>query len=136
MQPLEDTEQTARIRHIKTDAVVPNEICSGAVRLHPAADVDARIFDAPCELDRICQQVEKDLLERRAIRTAGRQVSDVKDYFPVGAVRSERIETLADNLCDIDPDLVRRLAVDRGKRKQRVDELPHVLRVLAHDTDH
>src|ERR1041384_6268321 len=62
VQPLEYTEQLFRILHLKTDAVVADEVDIFPVSLF-AADLNEGIFRVAGELERIREQIHEHLIQ-------------------------------------------------------------------------
>src|SRR3989441_2809900 len=153
VQTLEDPKELASVLHVEPHAVVTHIVHVLGLRprrrlrhfLHPArrrgggardrsqlvAYVYRGLGPVPGELQRVGEQVDKDLLEQRWISLAVRQLRDLDGHRPPVELRAEIGQGLTGDVGGGHPLPFQGLSTQSRKREEVVDQTPHLHGILA-----
>ena len=133
MESLKHAKQLVDIAHVKTDAIVFDEIQGTAHRVFErATDLNPRMSAMRCVLHGVREQVHPDLLEQRRVRGTRGQIPHHDFDAPASPFLLQLFEAAVHDRCWLRVLRVERLTAEARKGEQIVHQLAHLLRIGPH----
>ena len=129
VQPAEHLEELVRIRHVEADAVVSDEVDS-LVRLEARADFHAGSRSGAAELAGVAEEVGEHLLQQSPVADGRRESLEAHVGKAVAPGLAQLFDHAARQARHVDELDLQCLPAEAGEAQQRVDQLPHPLRVV------